>query len=347
MHQLWQHPNGRWYVLYGHRLKKRVSTGAKDRRQAEGFLSQFIAGSHEPGLATQTVRAILEGYRDDHGKGLRGQSGLKYGARALIDRMGDLAPEHLTPTVIKRYAADRGAAPGTILREVGILRAALGWAVNHKLIDRRPEIPNPVQAPAPRGRWLTKDEARKLLASCTEPHVRLFITMGLMTAARSGAILEAKWSQVDLERGSIDYGPGHGNKRRSVVALNPEALKALKGAKEMACSDHVVEFRGQKLKTIKTGFAAACRRAGLKGVTPHILRHSAATWAAIDGRPLQEIARMLGDSLATVERVYAKWSPDYLKDTVGALQLGPAPKEKRLAPVRQPRPKASKGGNKS
>jgi hypothetical protein len=51
---------------------------------------------------------------------------------------------------------------------------------------------------------------------------------------------------------------------------------------------------------------------------------------------------MLGDSLATVERVYAKWTPDYLKDTVGALQLGPVTPPKRLTPVRQPRPKGSK-----
>jgi hypothetical protein len=53
-----------------------------------------------------------------------------------------------------------------------------------------------------------------------------------------------------------------------VVTLNPEVLKALTAAKEMACSDWVVEFRGEKIKTVKTGFAAACRRANLKGVTP-------------------------------------------------------------------------------
>jgi len=130
------------------------------------------------------------------------------------------------------------------------------------------------------------------------------------------------WDRVDLKRLTVDFGPGHGNKRRAVVKLNPEVLSALTAAKRLACSEYVVEFRGKPLKTVKTGFAAACRRAGLEDVTPHILRHSAATWAAIDGRPLQEIARMLGDSLASVERVYAKWTPDYLTDTVGALQLG-------------------------
>jgi integrase len=345
-HQLWRHPNGRWYVLHGHRLKKRISTGEKERGKAEIFLAQFIAGSQEPSLDDLNISAILDGYEAERKGKVLSPNALKYGARPLKLLVGDLRPEQITPTVIGRYATERGAGAGTILREVGILRAALAWAKGHNLIAAIPQIPNPVQAPPPRERWLTKDEARKLLAACTEPHVRLFITLGLMTAARAGAILDAKWPQVDFKRQIIDFGAGHGNKRRSVVRLNPEALSALQAAQRLACSSYVVEFRGKRVTTIKTGFAAACRRAKLEGVTPHILRHTAATWAAIEGRPLQEIARMLGDSLATVERVYAKWTPDYLKDTVSALQLGPDLK-KRLSGVRQPRQKPSKDGNKS
>jgi len=138
-----------------------------------------------------------------------------------------------------------------------------------------------------------------------------------------GAILEAKWSQVDWDRLTIDYGPGHGKKRRAIVPLNPEVLQALKAAKELACSDSIVEFHGRALKTVKKGFREACKRAGLVGVTPHILRHSGATWMTADGVPLSEVARMLGDTEATVERVYAKHSPGYLKRAAGALQLGP------------------------
>lgn len=348
MHQLWHHPNGKWYVLYGPRLRSRVSTGETDRAKAEIYLSQFIAGQQEPSLDAASVREIVAGYAADRSPKLRAPNALRFSARPITDNLGDLRPEQLTPTVIRGYAAKRGqtVGSGTILREIGTLRAALGWAASHNLIEKIPDIPNPVSAPPPRDRWLTRDEARKLLAACTEPHVKLFITLGLMTAARSGAILDATWGGVDLKRGTINYGVGHGNKRRALVKLNPEILTALQAAKEMACSEYVVEFRGKKLTTIKTGFAAACRRAKLEGVTPHILRHTAATWAAMENRPLQEIARMLGDSLATVERVYAKWAPGYLEDTVAALQLGPKPK-KRLTGVRQRRSKASPSGNES
>jgi integrase len=127
---------------------------------------------------------------------------------------------------------------------------------------------------------------------------------------------------VDFKRGVIDYGLGHGNKRRATVRLNKQALDALKAAKELACSEYLIEYHGRPLKTVKKGFTAACKRAGIVGVTPHILRHSGATWMALDGVPLSEIAAVLGDREATVERVYRKFTPEYQVRATDALQFG-------------------------
>jgi integrase len=322
MHKLWQHSNGTWYVRFGHRERQRISTRSSNRDEAEIFLSQFIAGSQEPTIADQTVAKILVAYRDDHGKGLRGQDGLKYGVDALIRGVGNLTPECLTPTAIKRYALQRGASDGTVLREVGVLRAALGYAVLHKLIPSRPEINNPVPTPLPRQRWMSKDEARRLLAACTVPHIRLFILLALNTCARSGAILEATWKQIDWDRRLIDMGRGHGNKRRAVVPLNDDAYPALLIAKELACSDHIIEYFGRPVASITKGFNAARAKAKLEDVTPHILRHTAASWMVEAGVPIAEVARMLGDSEKTVERVYGKHGPDYLKRASAATMLG-------------------------
>src|SRR6185369_9681891 len=105
--QLWKHPNGTYYVLYGPRLKKRSSSRTKDRREAEIYLSQFIAGSQEPALDAPTVSQILDGYEKDRAPTLRSPLSLKYGSRHLHGRLGNLLPEHLTPTTIKRFAAER------------------------------------------------------------------------------------------------------------------------------------------------------------------------------------------------------------------------------------------------
>jgi integrase len=94
----------------------------------------------------------------------------------------------------------------------------------------------------------------------------------------------------------------------------------LQEARAAATCDHVVEYAGEQVASVKTGTRAAARRANLPGVTPHVLRHTAATWMAIKGVAIAEIARLLGhrDS-RTTERIYLKYTPDYLRRAIGAL----------------------------
>jgi integrase len=317
---LWKHPNGTWYVRYGARLRKRISTKTTDRGAAETFLARFIAVQHIP-TSSRTVGEIVAGYRADKEKTVRAPAALLHAEKAL-QPLAPLYPAQLTPPAIRQWATALGSSAGTVLRHVGVLRAALAWAVEHRWIQEVPPISNPVKTPKARERWITKDEAKALLAACREPHVKLFILLGLMTVARSGAILEARWDQVNWDRRTLDYGPGWGNKRRAVVKLNQEIFAALEAAHRLACSPYIVEFRGDRVHTVKNGFAAACRRAKVVGVTPHILRHSGATWMALDAVPMREIARMLGDSEVTTEKTYAKYHPDYLAGAAQALQLG-------------------------
>lgn len=280
------------------------------------------------------MTAILDGYLADRKDRVASHATLEYACAALKRHLGDLTPDHMTLTRSRLYARQRRAegyavgtadarrrkpvSNGTIAREVVTLRAALRWAVAQKWIHTAPTIEAPGAAP-PRDRWLTRDEAARLLAACQAPHVRLFVALGLYTAGRAGALLELTWQQVDLERGVIDLGAGSGNKRRAPVpiadALRPYLLEARSGA---TC-DAVVEFAGGRVASVKTGFHAACRRAGLAGVTPHTLRHTAATWMAHGRVPMAEIARYLGDSERTTEKVYAKHSPDYLRGAARVL----------------------------
>jgi hypothetical protein len=64
-------------------------------------------------------------------------------------------------------------------------------------------------------RWLKRDEAVRLVAGCGDFHVRLFVLLGLQTAARSAAILGLPWDGAEFDCGRLDYGTGRGNKGRS------------------------------------------------------------------------------------------------------------------------------------
>ena len=101
----------------------------------------------------------------------------------------------------------RELSDGTLIRELGTLRAALSWAVRREWFIAPPYVERP-EAPPPRDRWLTGEEAARLLEGAATPHIRLFIAIALYTAARTGAILELKWEQVDLEDRIVSFGRG-------------------------------------------------------------------------------------------------------------------------------------------
>lgn len=314
--------SGVWYIAWadGSGRSPRASTGTRDRAEAEQALAGFIVASGAPAAAAPTIAVLLDRYlaaRWPNGP----PNAERYAQQRLAAELGALTPDGLTPEQVRRYVARRGARPTTAARELTVLRAALSHAVDDRIIASAPKIAVPPPA-APRDRWLTREEAAALVDACRLPHLRLFVLLALHTAARRGAILDLTWFQVDLERGRIDYNaPGRQQtaKRRPVVPINAPLLAALSAARAGARSPYVVEYRGEKLASVKKAFAAACRAAGLAGVIPHTLRHTAATWMAQAGVPLSTIAGILGQSIARTTERYIKHHPDYLRSGVDAL----------------------------
>ena len=132
-----------------------------------------------------------------------------------------------------------------------------------------------------RDRWLTRSEAAKLLLAAS-PHVRRFILLSLYTGRRATAVLDLTWPRVDLAGGTIRFraeGEAETNKRRGRVRIPRQLAAHLRRWHERRPGTHVVMFRGDRLGSIKHGIARAAERAGLSEVTPHVLKHTAITWA--------------------------------------------------------------------
>jgi integrase len=317
---------------------QRVSTGTSDQRQAQIFLAQFLAGQGTPAPPkAPTVAVILDAYLADRKQAVvpAGYLTLRTNAKALNRHLADLEPEHLTKERIRFYRRQRvtegyevgppgkrrkkPVQDGTILRELVTLRAALHFAETEKWIKETPYIVVPSQ-PKPRDRWLTRDEADRLLASAQALHVKTFLAVCLYTASRASAVLQLKWDRVDLAGGMIDFGSVEGGKGRAIVPIADSLKPYLAEARKAATCPFVIEHGGEPVGSVKTGVRAAARRAEVSGVSPHVLRHTAATWMAMKGIPIEQIARMLGHTDPRVTwRTYAKYSPDYLRDAVAAL----------------------------
>jgi integrase len=82
----------------------------------------------------------------------------------------------------------------------------------------------------------------------------------------------------------------------------------------------VVEWNGNAVKSVRKGFEAAVRAAGLGAdVTPHILRHTCATWLMQKGVNLWDAAGFLGTTVQQLEQGYGHHHPDYQEEAVAAL----------------------------
>jgi len=178
-------------------------------------------------------------------------------------------------------------------------------------------------------------------------HLKRFILVGLYTGTRPGVIPRLLWEEspvqawADLEAGTI-YRRGrrerdHATKRRPLVKIPPRLLAHLRrwkrlDAKRMAArareelptTNAIIHHGGQPLAgRIRRAFAGAVADAGLaKAVTPHWLRHTAATWLMEGGCDLWEAAGYLGMTTKTLEDNYGHHRADHQSGALKAIGGG-------------------------
>jgi integrase len=324
---IWTDWNGR---------SKSVSTGTEDPAEAKKFLHEFESGINTPSNDDKfKVEVIIDEYLE-HKKyiyerdkqSVKNYKILQFHLRPVKEYFMGYKIKEIKRPLIRAYTDKlraEGLSNGTIRKRLTLLTAAFNHGRKEGWYDTVPYIDKP-QSPPPRERRLTKEERDRLFKACAEQfHVLTFALLEYHTTSRKSANLQLKWSQVDLEKRRIDFNkPGvvRTNKRRTVVTINDTLYNQLSQARELAQSDYVVEYNGKRVEDIKRGFAAACKRAGLEGVTSHILRHTAICEMVEKNVYLSEVAAITGDSIKTLEKHYIKYSPEYLEKASRALNEG-------------------------
>lgn len=311
----------RWYDEAGKRNRR--SLGTDDDAIAKKAFADFVALRERP--KEITVNYLWQRYvKEKTGRPAVKRMNSEF--KHIGPHFGHLHPDHITVELCREYvekSRKSGRKDGTIWTEMVDLGTVMSWSQKRHLIDRKPFIEKP-QKPKPKDRFLTRAEVQKLLAATTFPHVRLAIILMVTTAARIEAVLQLTWDRVDFDRGIIHYPIDDGKRRkgRATPPMNRTARAALTEAHQGALSDYVIEWAGDRVKSIKRAFNATVARAGLEDVTAHTLRHTAAVHMAEAGVSMPEIAQYLGheDSRIT-ERVYARFSPEHLRKAASALEF--------------------------
>jgi integrase len=332
----WLAKRAAYYIVWTERGRSRErSTGTADRNKAEAILGEWLqargrqSGPRDPNeiLVTEMLAEYALAKVDE----VVAPRVIGCAIDALTPFWQGRSAAEVTKQTCQLYRRERQRSANTVRRELSVLRAAINLAFEDGRITRRVHVELPVQ-PASRKRWLTREEAASLMrASRTRAarlYMPLFILLGLYTGRRKEAILSLRWPQVDLDARRIDFEVGgrkQTNKRRGVVPIPPRLLPHLRRARNRGTDlGYVLHRNGERILDIKKGFSAACERAGLPNVTPHTLRHTAATWLMQHGTAAWEASGFLAMSEKMLRDVYGHHHPDFQK--AAAENIGSRPK---------------------
>lgn len=318
-----------WYVQWfeGGR-SRRVSTRTADDAEAALFLAAFSLEAAEEPVADLSIGQALDWYFDTYAKGLMRPDSAELAIKYLKPFFGATRAGALSLQMQERYVEHRrekGAGQESIRRDLSVLAAALNRAVKYKKLDRAPPYLT-VQPSPPRERWLTRSEVARLLVQMRKPvrhkrhnHVILFTRLALYTGARTGAILDLTWDRVDFSTGLIDFRvPGRKitRKARTVAPMTKRVRRMLLHAKKHARGPHVISWAGQRIDRVAKAVISHAEKAKIHNFSPHVLRHTFASWAVQRRVPIYMIGKALGQTAASTTARYAKLAPDDVLDAM-------------------------------
>jgi len=192
-------------------------------------------------------------------------------------------------------------------------------------IDDNPfrKVSKPRSGPG-RVRYLSDDERSRLLAAVSESTssaLKAVVVLALSTGMRSSEITKLRWGQVDLERSWITLDETKNGERRGIplTGYARELISARRG-KQMKATDYV--FPGQiegKPIEIKKAWETALRKAQIGDFRFHDLRHSAASYLAMNGATSVELAAVLGHKTLQMVKRYSHVANDHTSRIVGSM----------------------------
>jgi integrase len=230
----------------------------------------------------------------------------------------------------ERNRKARGLKDKSIRNIRTTLNTILSSAVEWGYLAAMPRLPK-VKVDDPQWEWYRAEEARLLVAAVRDEWERAVLLFPLATGARMGEQIAIRWGDVDWQSRMIHIrqsAPGGkeiaGTKsgRHRAVPLTPELVGALRA----------IEHRGEFVFVNEDGTRlrpgqfhemlwGAQRRAGLRRIPWHGLRHSFASILVSGGTPLRVVQRWLGHSSITTSERYGHLAPGAGDSYIGLLNF--------------------------
>jgi excisionase family DNA binding protein len=342
--------NIRWYLDYRDARGKRVQRVAKHAVTAENaklalHMEITMALNRSCGIGASKKRIDFKGfsqiYLENYAtmKKRSWETDKKYLDAQLVPCFGGMELHEITPLHVSQFMAKRlkdGVRKSTINRELTVLKKALNLALEwcFELVK------NPVvkgnffsEEEYKRNRVLSLDEESKLFEVAAF-HLQAILVCALNTGMRVSEILGLTWPDVDLERGHITVKAESSKSGRArVIPVNKALAAVLSVLKTKAGGKqgHVFLYQDpatgkqRPVKTIRKAFNQACRRAGIKNLRFHDLRHTFGSRLSSRGADLVSVKNLLGHANLKTTEVYLHSSLGQMEKAVSLLDGSGAP----------------------
>lgn len=340
---------GAWWVDFRfERERYRLKSPVNSRRGAEEYerklRQKLLDGTfrrkedetQEEIRATPTVAEFAKEFISSYAKANNKPSEVESKEAILKNHLkpafGPLKLDKVDGRKLEAYKAKKlkaGLKAKTINNHLTVLHKMLALAVEWRIIEHAPAM-KWLRTPDPEFDFLDFAEAERLRGG-GDGEWPAMITLGLKTGLRLGELLALRWADVDLVAGkvvvrrSVARGqigtPKNGRSRE--VPLSAEAIKVLKAHRHLRGELVFCNADGGLLKKseCKWPLWRACKRAGLRPLGWHVLRHTFASHLAMRGVPLKAVQELLGHATIEMTMRYAHLAPAIHREAVSQLDL--------------------------
>ena len=307
----------------GQRIRR--STGTQNRKEAKAFVAKLKHEAHgasffgiKPQRSWQEAVVRYLAVKSN----LRTFHDVRRICRKLDPYLGQLRLDQINGDILWKVVQDelaKGNQPATVNRYLSLIRCLLRMARDEwQWITSFPKI-RLLKGEVERDRWLTREEAQKLITVCP-PHLAALVRFALATGCRASEITGLEWSRVDLERKTAWLNRTKNGTPRG-VPLNCDAVAVLEeqlGKHEQFC----FTYRGKPIRWELTNSAwhTALGKAGIEDFRFHDLRHTWASWHRQVGTSCDELKDLGGwKSRVMVDR-YAKFATENLAHAAARIE---------------------------
>lgn len=295
----------------------RKSTGTSDKHKAKEIVESWLTNYTDTYTVDDAIEKLLmlsEGQKNYKHKARQANYWLSVlKGRAISSLTSDIVHKHLPKHNLGNGKKGLPMANSTKNRYLAvIIRAILiaessGWLSKPIKVMTYPES-------AENFRWITQDEAKRLIEHIHLPWLQDLVVFALATGCRQGEIFKLQWQNISFERNSAWIGQGDTKSSRSrPIPLNSTAMRLLEKRRLLHQQYCFCRSSGLKLTGIdRRVFDKALLKANIAPMSFHDLRHTWASWHVQNGTPLLILKELGGWETIEIVQRYAHLNSNHL-----------------------------------